>query len=67
MIESVVDEVAQGDRAPSFEVNLRALLVEALARAGRSREAQAQARLVEELRARGTVEDQSKWPEAAEP
>jgi hypothetical protein len=67
MIESVLDEVAQGDRAPSFEVNLRALLVEALARAGRSQEAQAQARLVEELRASGTVEDQSKCPEAAEP
>jgi hypothetical protein len=65
MIESVLDEVLADDRTRSFEVNVRALLVEALVRAGRSQEAQAQARLVEKLKAGTTLEDEPRRGETA--
>jgi tetratricopeptide (TPR) repeat protein len=65
LIESVLDEVLVDDRARPLEVNVRALLTEALARAGRSQEAQAQARLIEQLKKSETGEEQWGCPDTA--
>jgi hypothetical protein len=66
LIESVLDEASVDDRARSLEVNARALLSEALARAGRSQEAQAQARLIDQLKTSETGEEQSGCPQTAD-